>query len=106
MASTAAMSSSAFSVAAALQFYLMAFSRSSISGSSGIPVVENVESLIKAQLDMKMLAYKEDLENATKEDCSAAATENADEDIAAVEAIKQLAQQTLIHHHHSKLENS
>ena len=48
----------------------------------------------------------EDLEMAIKEDCSAAATENADEDIAAVEAMKELAQKTLIHHHHSKFENS
>lgn len=40
---------------------------------------------------MKTLADMEDLENAIKEDCSAAGTENADKDIAAVKAMKELA---------------
>lgn len=57
---------------------------------SGIPVVENVESFIEAQLDVKMLAYKEGLEIPIKENCSAAAIENADEDTATVEAMEEL----------------
>ena len=53
--------------------------------------VRNLESLIEVQLDMKTLADMEDLEKAIKEDCSAAATENADEDTVVVEAMEELA---------------
>ena len=62
--------------------------------------VQNLESIIDTQLDMKTLVDMDDLENAIKEGCSAAPT--FDEHTKCMRSSQQLRN----NHQHSKLENS